>query len=566
MQASFIEGSVNVDSLTMMKMTIPVWLMQHSYEPNDDLYQAQVAGNNNQVISNNFGTAIGNAEKVFLNQAQPKVLSLHRLPADIADFTGREDQIERIVEHLKSSETVGICAVAGMPGVGKSALAIHVAHKLTEAEFPDMQLHIDLRGVDGNALEPSDVLAAWLRWVFALDESLIPQSLQERSAMYRSLLSGKRAIIVLDNARDEAQVRPLLPGSATCAVIVTSRRVLGALEGSKFINLPTLPKLKALDFLKKSIDASRVNKELVAATEIVQLCGLLPLAIRIVGGTLKIKLHWTLSEYAHRLVEEKERLSHLKLSDLDVRASFELSYQELSESDAELFYYLGILEGKQFGQALASSLIDGNSGVLDRLERLADTQLLEALGDQRYQFHDLIRLFAREKLNRLVTPKQQISIKQSFIKSLIELSGFVDYLLIPKNRKKIVDYLLIPKNRKKIYQEANRINKNLLPETKESLLNITQFSINLIAIEREHLRCALAWSNDLQLWKELIALTVNLTNFFDKTSYWKDWEQFCTSAIVAAKNIYVEGSMYNNLGVCQNQSSGKRPGVPIKKV
>jgi hypothetical protein len=174
-----------------------------------------VKGDGNQAIGHNFGPAIANVQgDVNFNQ-QPKFLSLHQLPPDIADFTGRTTEIETIRQQLLGGKSLVISAVAGMAGVGKSALAIHVAQ----------QLYVDLRGADGDGLEPGDVLARWLR-AFGLDESNMPIDLQERASVYRSQLAGKRTIVLLDNARNEAQVRPLLPGNG-CAVIITSRRVLG---------------------------------------------------------------------------------------------------------------------------------------------------------------------------------------------------------------------------------------------------------------------------------------------------------------------------------------------------
>jgi NB-ARC domain len=342
----------------------------------DDSQRSQFEGDRNQIIRDNFGTAIGNVGRdAILNQTQPRVLSEHPLPAYSSYFTGRKNEIENILGHLRSGETVAISAIAGMPGVGKSALALYVAHQLAVSDFPDVQLYIDLRGADGNALEPADALAQFLR-AFGLDEASIPHDLQERSNVYRSQLWGKRAIVVLDNARDEAQVRPLLPGSGACVVIVTSRRALGALDGAAIVHLEVLPETKALELLERLIDdKARVQQELSAAKEIVLLCGRLPLAIRIVGGALKTKRHWNLSEYAQRLADERQRLGHLKLSDLDARASFELSYRELTNTDASLFCWLGLLEGGDFSSAIADVLIEERNKGAEVIERLVDAQI-----------------------------------------------------------------------------------------------------------------------------------------------------------------------------------------------
>jgi hypothetical protein len=173
-----------------------------------------VKGDRNQAIGQNFGNAFGNVEGNVNLIQQPKFLSLHQLPSDIADFTGRTAEIETIRQQLLGGKSLVISAVAGMAGVGKSALAIHVAQQLAESNYPDVQLYVDLRGADGDGLEPGEVLARWLR-AFGLDESNMPIDLQERASVYRSQLAGKRSIELLDNARDEAQVRPLFPGNVS---------------------------------------------------------------------------------------------------------------------------------------------------------------------------------------------------------------------------------------------------------------------------------------------------------------------------------------------------------------
>ncbi|NJM74411.1 MAG: tetratricopeptide repeat protein [Acaryochloridaceae cyanobacterium RU_4_10] len=462
-------------------------------------------------------------------------MSLHQLPADVSDFTGRKNEIESILEHLKRGETVAISAVAGMPGVGKSALAIHVAHQLAAAEFPDVQLYIDLRGADGNALEPTDVLAQWLR-AFGLDESAMPQNLRERSSVFRSQLSGKRAIVVLDNARDESQVRPLLPGSQTCAVIVTSRRVLGALDGAAIVHLEVLPELEALELLERLISTARVQQELAAAREIVQLCGQLPLAIRVVGGALKTKRHCNLSEYARRLADERQRLDHLKLSDLDVRASFELSYRELTDTDASLFCWLGILEGEDFDSTIADVLAEGKTKGTEIVERLVETQLLEANSNRRYRFHDLIRLFARQKLEESNSLQQRSEIKQKLIIWWRTILRCNDQLLNPVSRQKIFKHSINKTSRSSKFNEQN-----------SPILALSSFEQ-----ERQNLLSSVVWANEEKMWDEVIFLAENLVDFCKIRSYLTDAEKACKLAVNAAEqkgDFYRQGVAFNNLGM-----------------
>jgi tetratricopeptide (TPR) repeat protein len=505
---------------------------------NDDSSRSQVEGDRNQVIATNLGTAIGNVEgSVFLNQSLPRALSLHQLPANISDFTGRKDEIESILGHLNRGETVAISAVAGMPGVGKSALAIHVAHQLAKADFPDVQLYIDLRRIDGEALAPADVLAQWLR-AFGLDESSIPQDLRERSSVYRSQLSGKRALIVLDNARDEVQVRPLLPGSATCAAIITSRGELGALEGATVINLQVLPELEALEFLERLIGETRVQQEFAAAKEIVQLCGRLPLAIRIVGGTLKTKHHWSLSEYAQRLADEKQRLNHLQLSDLDVRASFELSYRELKKSDKTLFCRLGLLEDRKFVVSIVDVLLaqdDGNENI-EVVERLVDLQLLEANGHRRYQFHDLIQIFAHEKLIEEESVQAQEEIRLRLIIWYEEWSLFCNACLEP-----VALHNFFPG-----IAEA----WNLSPEIDEEHLSL--IALNWFEGEYAHINAAIKWADKACHWPKVIAIASHLTRFFDTRSHWEEWVKTHKLALKAAQkvsDVIAEGDILNSLSL-----------------
>jgi tetratricopeptide (TPR) repeat protein len=491
-----------------------------------------VRGDRNQSIGQNFGTAIANVQgDVNFNQ-QPKFLSLHQLPPDIADFTGRTAEIETIRQQLLGGKSLVISAVAGMAGVGKSALAIHVAQQLAVADYPDVQLYVDLRGADGDGLEPGEVLARWLR-AFGLDESNLPIDLQERASVYRSQLAGKRAIVLLDNAQDEAQVRPLLPGNG-CAVIITSRRVLGALDGVTVLNLQVLSDPEAWDLLAKLVGVERLEAE--AAAETIRLCGGLPLAIRIVGGTLKQKLHWSLTEYCQKLTDERDRLVHLELSDLAVRASFELSYRELSAADGMLFSRLGILVGKDFGAELAAVVQESEHPVIDGIERLIDAQLLEVNADRRYRFHDLLRLFAREKLAAATSVEEQEGIKQQIVDW-----GYMESIV--KNA------FLDPVKRHQIVQQWIE-NSEVDADFDEQCLSI--FALAWFEQEQEHLLDSLDWANESEQWDTVVHFVSTLLTFLQTRSYWHSWEMTCLMAVSAAEktdNYQGEGVCLNNLGM-----------------
>ena len=355
---------------------------------------------------------IAQAGVVLIRQTLPPTppSALHQLPPDIADFTGRLKELARVTALLEQASqakgtAVVISAVAGMAGVGKSALAIHVAHRL-KARFPDAQLYVDLRGADGQPLDPFNVLARFL-WALGVEDQFVPESLEDRASLYRSRLADRQALVLLDNAHNEAQVRPLLPGSPSCAVLVTSRRRLSALEGATVVDLEVMPYDEALELLGQLANAERVQSGPEAARKIICLCGRLPLAIRIAGRKLRDRPHWNLENYASRLDDERQRLGQLQLGDLDVRASFALSYRDLVADDARLFRLLAAA-GDISSPELAALLLEvGLDTAGETLERLVDLQLLESAGNGRYRFHDLMRLFACEKLEQEESPEER---------------------------------------------------------------------------------------------------------------------------------------------------------------
>ena len=327
-----------------------------------------------------------------------------QLPADAGDFTGRARDVGAIVSCLRrlqapASATGPICAIAGKAGAGKSTLAVHVAHRL-RADFPDAQLYADLRGQDARPRSPAAVLVGFLRALGVRSESL-PQQLDEQATLYRSLLDGRRALVLLDNAHDEGQVRPLLPGAATCAVLVTARQRLVTLAGAELHDLADLGTADAVALLGAVAGRHRVERDPEAAERIAGFCGQLPLAVRIAGAVMRSRPHRTLATLADRLADERTRLDELRAGDLDVRASFALSHAGLAQGDARVFRLLALLPGASFSPDLVAALIDGDQDTCeDVLDRLGHAQLVQITGDGRYRLHDLIRLFARECLER----------------------------------------------------------------------------------------------------------------------------------------------------------------------
>jgi tetratricopeptide (TPR) repeat protein len=346
-------------------------------------------------IINSIIGAIGDYNTVTQNIIQqPGQPSPHRLPKDIADFTGRTDYIQEIEAVLQQGKIV---AVNGMGGMGKSVLAIHVGHRLTP-QFPDAQLYVDLRGQSEFPLEPEKALIEFLQALTGRDESQLPTDLDGLAGLYRSVLSKQKALIVLDNARDKLQIEQLLPGSASCGVMVTSRQPLGSLAGAQLLKLEAMSPEEGLDYLKQQLGLRRVDAERAAAQEMVELCGRLPLALAIAGGALKEEETWRLREYGARLRDEQRRLERLYLDELDLRASFNLSYARLAETEQQLFARAGCLPGVDFGEEVAAVVMEWETETTqETLRRLVRVRVLKGV-EGRYQFHDLMRLFAREQL------------------------------------------------------------------------------------------------------------------------------------------------------------------------
>lgn len=319
-----------------------------------------------------------------------------QLPATVPDFTGRSAFVSELSEVLASAEgrVMAVSALAGIGGVGKTTLAVHVAHQARTA-FPDGQLYVDLQGAGPRAAEPETVLGSFLRALGTAD-SAIPDSLEERAALYRSVLDGRRVLVLLDNARDAAQVRPLLPGMEGCAALVTSRVRMVDLAGAHLVDLDVMSPEEALSLFTKIVGEERVASEREAALDVVAACGFLPLAIRIAASRLAARRTWTVSVLAAKLADERRRLDELQAGDLAVKATFELGYGALDAAQARAFRLLGLADGPDISLAAAAAVLDlPVEETEDLLEALVDTSLLESAAPGRYRYHDLVRLYAR---------------------------------------------------------------------------------------------------------------------------------------------------------------------------
>ncbi|WP_307843594.1 BTAD domain-containing putative transcriptional regulator [Streptomyces sp. B15] len=324
-----------------------------------------------------------------------------QLPATVADFTGRASFVAELSDQLTQAEgtVMAVSAVAGIGGVGKTTLAIHVAHAAAD-HFPDGQLYVDLQGTGASPTDPEAVLGAFLR-SFGIPAASVPDGAEERSALFRSLLAGRRILVLLDNARDAAQVRPLLPGTAGCAALVTSRARMVDLVGAHLVDLDVLCPDEAMTLFTRVVGEERVLPEREAAMDVVAACGFLPLAIRIAAARLSARRTWTVSALAAKLRNKSRRLDELQVGDQAVKATFELSYSQLDREQARAFRLLGLTESPDISLDAAAALLDRTLAETEAvLEVVVDTSLLESAGPGHYRFHNLVRLSARSRTDQ----------------------------------------------------------------------------------------------------------------------------------------------------------------------
>jgi DNA-binding SARP family transcriptional activator/Tfp pilus assembly protein PilF len=329
------------------------------------------------------------------------------LPADINAFTGRKDELATLDCLLAAvtSTAPGIWVVSGTAGVGKTALAVHWAHRVKES-FPDGQLYVNLRGYDpGQPVAADDAVARFLRSL-GLPEREVPADLEERSARYRSLLNGRRMLVLLDNAASADQVWPLLPGSASCAVVVTSRDSLAGLvarHGARRLNLGLLPLADAIELLRALI-GERVSERPGSAVVLARKCSRLPLALRVAAEYAAAHPAMTMSALAGELADEQRRLSLLD-ADGDARTAvasvFSWSYRHLPAAAAGAFRLLGFHPGADIDPYATAALTAVSSEHGGRvLEQLSRANLIHSTQPRRYAMHDLLRAYARDVAER----------------------------------------------------------------------------------------------------------------------------------------------------------------------
>ena len=325
------------------------------------------------------------------------------LPRDVASFTGRQRELEELAQAAAAAGgVVGIHAIGGMAGVGKTAFAVHAAHRLAD-RFPGGQIFLPLHGhtPGQQPVDPEDALASLLLTA-GVAAGQIPPGLEARMALWRDRLAGRQLLLVLDDAASSEQVRPLLPGAGSSLVLVTSRRHLSALEDATAVSLDTLPAAEAAALLVRLAGRPGLSPDDPAVGRIVQLCGYLPLAIGMVARQLHHHPAWTAAGRAAELSSARDRLELMATENLSVAAAFNLSYAGLTEDQQRLFRRLGLHPGAEI-DAYAAAALDGASpsAATRGLEALYGQYLLSEPAAGRYRMHDLIREHARALAARI---------------------------------------------------------------------------------------------------------------------------------------------------------------------
>jgi DNA-binding SARP family transcriptional activator/tetratricopeptide (TPR) repeat protein len=380
------------EALTVYRDVRTVLVGELGVEPGPELRELHAA-----ILAGDAGSLAPRPEPPPRTDPRP---APRQLPAAAGHFTGRSAELE-LLSALSSQTgagggTVTISAIDGMAGIGKTALAVHAAHRFAE-RFPDGQLFIDLHGYTrGYRPRSAGEALDWFLRALGVPPQQIPQDLEERAAVYRNRLSDTRTLILLDNASSEAQVRPLLPAAPGCLVLVTSRRRLKGLDDARVVSLDVLPAEDAVELLRVMVGDRRMAPDDPAVQELAALCGRLPLALRIAAALLRHRPAWTVDHLVRLLRDQSHRVTALTDGEHELATVFDLSYQGLTEPQQRLFRLLGLVPGPDIDAYAAAALIDSDLRSAERLlEDLVDHNLLIDDEPGRYRPHDLVRLYAR---------------------------------------------------------------------------------------------------------------------------------------------------------------------------
>ncbi|RZQ64820.1 ATP-binding protein [Amycolatopsis suaedae] len=446
------------------------------------------------------------------------------LPPLTTDFVGRVEELH-LVRRILATDG-GVCVVSGLGGVGKTALAVRCAHRL-EAGFPDGCLFLDLKGSDADTATPASLLDRLLR-LLGVAPDLVPADPDDRAALYRSCLRGRTMLLVLDNAANAAQVRPLLPAEPKCRVLITSRSRLAAIDEAQHVSLGVLPTTVAVDLVARLADATPDD----VAARVAEHCGRLPLAIRIATARLRTRPAWNLAELEQRLAAERHRLDELDDGERSVTATFQLSVQQLSAAESRLLGLLALHPGGDFDLYAVSALSGLPLREADQvLGRLHNRYLLDQYEQSRYRLHDLVRTFAGDvMLPNLAAPDRTAAFRR-LVGFAVRGAALADQLIAPRRYRPAIGF-----------DDAPEVVR--LDDDEMALAWFHTEWPNLVAMCRaatergEHERC----------WQ----LAFFLRSFFFTGKLWDAWiatHRWARTAAVASGDQWALATTTSNLGV-----------------
>jgi tetratricopeptide (TPR) repeat protein len=463
-----------------------------------------------------------------------------QLPPAVDNFVGRDRELATLTQLIESrgahSAAMVVAVITGTPGVGKTALAVHWAHQIRD-RFPDGDLYINLRGhAPGPVIQPDQALDRMLRKL-GIPAEKIPAGLEAKVDRYRTLLAGRRLLLVLDNAAGDGQVRPLLPGTPGCVVVVTSRNRLSGLiarDGAHTINLNRLTEDEAVDLLSQVIGGEQVDAEQRAAAKIARWCAYLPLALRVAAERMAARPHHTLADVANGLAGGRNRLTFLDNGDESstIRTVFSWSYCALPFDSARAFRLLGLHSGPDICTEAAAALIGTTRAEARRLlEMLSSKHLLEQTGRNRFRLHDLLRCYAEEHAREAET-------EQACARAV---------------RRVLVWYLHTAGNAGHFPREDLSVLLRVADEVGEPLSFATYVEaqqwfeterLNLVVAVRE---AATVGHHDVA-WRLAVALSI----FFYLRKYWEDLSTALQIGLASARHLgdqIGKGHVLNGLGL-----------------